>query len=132
MTPSSEYADHFTGEEITIAGCTSLCKKFKESNRITSGHIKNGELFRVMKLTVRRQKKIQDLVADGPVRSDGRGQACRENKEVLEGILWIVKAGAADGIEAGAKRRVSIVSATVSFGAGKKGVSTSQTGVFTG
>ncbi len=39
-------------------------------------------------------EKIEGLVPDGPVRSDGKGRRWREKKEVLEGILWIVKTGA--------------------------------------
>jgi transposase len=47
-----------------------------------------------MRLTDKQWEKIQDLVPDGPVRSDGKGRPWRDKREVLEGILWIVKTGA--------------------------------------
>jgi transposase len=47
-----------------------------------------------MKLTEKQWEKVPDLVPDGPVRSDGKGQPWRVKREVLERILWIVKTGA--------------------------------------
>ena len=47
-----------------------------------------------MRLTDKQWEKIQDLAPDGPVRSDGKGRPWRDKREVLEGILWIVKTGA--------------------------------------
>jgi len=47
-----------------------------------------------MRLTDKQWEKIQDLVPDGPVRSDGKGRPWRDKREVLEGVLWIVKTGA--------------------------------------
>lgn len=38
--------------------------------------------------------KIQDLVPDGATREDGKGRPWKDKREVLEGILWIVKTGA--------------------------------------
>lgn len=47
-----------------------------------------------MRLTDKQWEKIRDLVPDGPVRSDGKGRPWKDKREVLEGILWIVKADA--------------------------------------
>ena len=47
-----------------------------------------------MRLSDKQWEKIEHLVPDGPVRSDGKGRAGRDKREVLEGILWIVKTGA--------------------------------------
>ena len=44
-----------------------------------------------MKLTGKQWEKLGSLVADGDVRSDGKGRPWRDKREVLEGILWIVK-----------------------------------------
>lgn len=47
-----------------------------------------------MRLTAKQWEKIKGLVPDGPVRSDGKGRPWKDKREVLEGILWIVKTGA--------------------------------------
>jgi transposase len=47
-----------------------------------------------MRLTDKQWEKIQYLVPDGPVRSDGKGRPWKDKRQVLEGILWIVKTGA--------------------------------------
>ena len=47
-----------------------------------------------MKLTDKQWEKIRDLIPDGEKRSDGRGRPWRDKREVLEGILWILKTGA--------------------------------------
>jgi transposase len=47
-----------------------------------------------MRLTDKQWEKIQDLIPDGPVRRDGKGRPWKDKREVLEGILWIVKTGA--------------------------------------
>jgi transposase len=46
-----------------------------------------------MRLTDKQWEKIEYLVPDGPVRGDGKGRPWRDKREVLEGILWIVKMG---------------------------------------
>jgi transposase len=47
-----------------------------------------------MRLSDKQWEKIKDLVPDGSVRSDGKGRPWKDKREVLEGILWIVKTGA--------------------------------------
>ena len=47
-----------------------------------------------MKLTDKQWDKIKDLIPDGPKRPDGKGRPWRDKREVLEGILWILKTGA--------------------------------------
>ncbi len=47
-----------------------------------------------MRLTEKQWEKIRALIADGPVREDGKGRPWKDKREVLEGILWIVKTGA--------------------------------------
>jgi transposase len=47
-----------------------------------------------MKLTAKQWEVIQDLIPDGAKRSDGRGRPWRDKRDVLEGILWILKTGA--------------------------------------
>lgn len=46
-----------------------------------------------MRLSDKQWEKIQDLIPEGPRRPDGRGRPWRDNREVLEGILWVVKTG---------------------------------------
>lgn len=47
-----------------------------------------------MRLTDRQWEKIEHLIPDGTVVSDGKGRPRRGKREVLEGILWDVKKGA--------------------------------------
>ncbi len=47
-----------------------------------------------MRLTEKHWEKIQELVPDGKVRSDGKGRPWKDKRDVLEGVLWIVKTGA--------------------------------------
>ncbi|MDX5421335.1 MAG: IS5 family transposase [Hymenobacteraceae bacterium] len=47
-----------------------------------------------MKLTEKQWEKLKDLIPDGERRADGRGRPWRDKREVLEGILWILKTGA--------------------------------------
>lgn len=47
-----------------------------------------------MRLTEKQWEKVQALVPEGAVRSDGRGRPWRDKRAVLEGIFWIVKTGA--------------------------------------
>jgi transposase len=47
-----------------------------------------------MRLSDKQWGKIEDLIPVGPRRPDGRGRPWRDNREVLEGILWVVKTGA--------------------------------------
>lgn len=48
----------------------------------------------VMKLTDKQWGKLKDLLPDGPKRPDRKGRPWRDKREVLEGILWILKTGA--------------------------------------
>jgi transposase len=47
-----------------------------------------------MRLTDKQWEKIKDFIPDGVRRSDGKGRPWKDKREVLEGILWIVKTGA--------------------------------------
>lgn len=47
-----------------------------------------------MRLTDKQWEKLKDLIPDGPKRADGKGRPWRDKREVLEGILWILKTGA--------------------------------------
>ncbi|WP_202923811.1 IS5 family transposase [Pontibacter fetidus] len=47
-----------------------------------------------MKLTDKQWGKLKDLIPDGARRADGKGRPWRDKREVLEGILWILKTGA--------------------------------------
>ena len=47
-----------------------------------------------MRLTEAQWEKIKDLIPEGRRRADGRGRPWRDKREVLEGILWILKTGA--------------------------------------
>ena len=47
-----------------------------------------------MRLNDKRWEKIEHLVPDGIVRSDGKGRPWKDKRDVLEGILWVVKTGA--------------------------------------
>jgi transposase len=69
-----------------------------------------------MRLTDKQWEKIEHLVPDGPVRSDGKGRPWRGKREVLEGILWIVKQVPAGG----SYRRTTLLirPATVGFSSG--------------
>ena len=45
-------------------------------------------------LTDEQWKVLKPLIGEMPRRSDGRGQPWRSSREVLNGILWIVRTGA--------------------------------------
>jgi transposase len=47
-----------------------------------------------MKITDKQWDKLKALIPDGPKRADGRGRPWRDKREVLDGILWILKTGA--------------------------------------
>ena len=47
-----------------------------------------------MKLTDKQWEMIKDLIADGPKRSDGKGRPWRDKRDVMDGILWILRTGA--------------------------------------
>ena len=47
-----------------------------------------------MRLSDKQWEKIKDLIPDGKLSSDGKGRPWENKREVLEGILWIVKTGA--------------------------------------
>jgi transposase len=47
-----------------------------------------------MRLSDWQWEKIKDLIPEGKVRSDGKGRPWKDKREVLEGVLWIVKTGA--------------------------------------
>ena len=47
-----------------------------------------------MRLSDKQWEKIKDIIPDGEVRSDGKGRPWKDKREVLEGILWIIKTGA--------------------------------------
>lgn len=47
-----------------------------------------------MKLTDKQCEVIKDLIPDGQKRIDGKGRPWRDKRDVLDGILWILKIGA--------------------------------------
>ena len=47
-----------------------------------------------MELTNEQWEKIQDLIPDPVKRADGRGRPARDKRQVLEGVLWILRTGA--------------------------------------
>jgi transposase len=47
-----------------------------------------------MRFTEKQWEKLESLVPDGKVREDGKGRPWKDKREVLEGILWVVKTGA--------------------------------------
>ncbi|MGV3538533.1 MAG: IS5 family transposase [Rufibacter sp.] len=47
-----------------------------------------------MRLTEKQWEKLKDLIPEGARRTDGKGRPWRDKREVLEGILWILKTGA--------------------------------------
>ena len=47
-----------------------------------------------MELSDKQWQKIRDLIPEGVRRSDGKGRPWRDRREVLDGILWIVRTGA--------------------------------------
>jgi transposase len=47
-----------------------------------------------MDLTADQWTVLEPLIADMPRRSHGRGRPWRNSREVLDGILWIVRTGA--------------------------------------
>jgi transposase len=46
-----------------------------------------------MDLTDEQWKVFEPLIGDMPRRSDGRGRPWRNSREVLNGILWILRTG---------------------------------------
>ena len=44
-----------------------------------------------MKLADKHWEKIKDLIPDGKKKSDGKGRPWRDKRDVLDGILWILK-----------------------------------------
>lgn len=47
-----------------------------------------------MDLTDEQWKVLEPLIGEMPRRSDGRGRPWRNNRKVLNGILWILRTGA--------------------------------------
>lgn len=47
-----------------------------------------------MELTNEQWERVKDLVPDQVKRSDGKGRPAREKREVMEGVLWILRTGA--------------------------------------
>lgn len=47
-----------------------------------------------MELTNEQWERIQDLIPDPVKRADGRGRPARDKRQVLEGVLWILRTGA--------------------------------------
>ncbi len=47
-----------------------------------------------MDLTDKQWEKIKELIPEPKVREDKKGRPWRENREVLNGILWIARTGA--------------------------------------
>jgi transposase len=47
-----------------------------------------------MELTNEQWEKIKDLIPDPAKRADGRGRPARDKRQVLEGVLWILRTGA--------------------------------------
>jgi len=47
-----------------------------------------------MELTERQWTLLEPLLPELPRRDDGRGRPWRSNREVLEGVLWILRTGA--------------------------------------
>jgi len=47
-----------------------------------------------MRLSDKQWEKIKDIIPDRKVRCDGKGRPWKDKREVLKGILWIVKTGA--------------------------------------
>lgn len=47
-----------------------------------------------MELSDKQWERIKELVPEGKRRMDGKGRPWRNKREVLEGILWIVRTGA--------------------------------------
>ena len=47
-----------------------------------------------MELTDKQWERIQELIAEPVVRADGKGRPWRDKRQVLEGILWILRTGA--------------------------------------
>jgi len=48
----------------------------------------------VKELSDKQWEKIKDLVPEGVRRADGKGRPWRDKREVLEGVLWILRTGA--------------------------------------
>lgn len=47
-----------------------------------------------MELTNEQWERVKDLVPDQVKRADGKGRPAREKREVMEGVLWILRTGA--------------------------------------
>ena len=47
-----------------------------------------------MELTNEQWEKVKDLIPDPVKRADGRGRPARDKRQVLEGVLWILRTGA--------------------------------------
>ncbi len=47
-----------------------------------------------MDLTDEQWAVLELLIAESPRREDGRGRPWRDSREVLNGILWILRTGA--------------------------------------
>ncbi len=47
-----------------------------------------------MDLTDEQWSVVQPLIGEMPRREDGRGRSWRDSREVLDGVLWILRTGA--------------------------------------
>ena len=47
-----------------------------------------------MELTEKQWEVVKDLIPESPKRSDGKGRPRRSSRDVLNGILWVLRTGA--------------------------------------
>jgi transposase len=58
------------------------------------GMKKSRGCFLVMELANKQRKRIKGIVPDQIKRADGKGRPARDKRQVLEGVLWILRTGA--------------------------------------
>ena len=71
-----------------------------------------------MDLTDAQWERVAPLIPNPPRRKDGRGRPRRERREVLAGVLWILRTGAQWAELPGRYPHTRRVTATSSSGAG--------------
>ena len=47
-----------------------------------------------MELTNEQWEQLQDLIRNPVKRADGRGRPARDKRQVLEGVLWVLRTDA--------------------------------------
>ena len=69
-----------------------------------------------MELARELWRAVRELIPEPPRRADGRGRLWRDSREVLEGIVWVLRGGRAGRTCRSASRPIRLVIGASSTG----------------